>query len=54
MRAAAHTRRATLEVHMIKRIRRVAILLAGVAGLLVLSAQAAHAGMSINHSEPLN
>ena len=38
---------------MIKRIRRVAILLAGVAGLLAVSAQAAHAGISLNHCEPL-
>jgi hypothetical protein len=38
---------------MIKGIRRVTILLASVAGLLALSAQAAHAGMSINHCEPL-
>jgi hypothetical protein len=41
------------EVYMIKRIRRVVILMASVAGLLALSAQAAHAGMSLNHSEPL-
>jgi hypothetical protein len=41
------------EVDMIKRIRRVVILMASVAGLLALSAQAAHAGMSLNHSEPL-
>ena len=38
---------------MIKRIRRMAILLASVAGLLAVSAQAAHAGMSLNHCEPL-
>jgi hypothetical protein len=38
---------------MIKRIRRVAILLASVTGLLALSAQAAHAGMSLNHCEPM-
>jgi hypothetical protein len=41
------------EVHMIRRIRRVAILLASVAGLLAVSAQTAHAGMSLNHCEPL-
>jgi len=41
------------EVYMIRRIRRVAILLAGVAGLVAVSAQAAHAGMSLNHCEPL-
>jgi hypothetical protein len=41
------------EVPMIKRIRRVAILLAAAAGLLAVSAQAAHAGMSLNHCEPL-
>ena len=38
---------------MIRRIRRVTILLAGLAGLLVLTEQAAHAGMSLNHCEPL-
>ena len=37
---------------MIKRIRRMAILLASVTGLLVVSAQAAHAGVSLNHCEP--
>jgi hypothetical protein len=41
------------EVPMLKSIRRVAILVAGVASLLAVSAQAAHAGMSLNHSEPL-
>jgi hypothetical protein len=38
---------------MIKRIRRVTILLASMAGLLVLSEQAAHAFISYNHCEPL-
>jgi hypothetical protein len=38
---------------MMKRFRRGAILLAAVTGLLVLSANVANAGMSLNHCEPL-
>jgi hypothetical protein len=42
-----------MDVKMTRRIRRWAILLAGLAGLLAASATAAHAGMSLNHTEPL-
>ncbi len=38
---------------MIKNVRRAMVLLAGAAGLLVLAGNAAHAGMSLNHCEPL-
>jgi hypothetical protein len=38
---------------MTKRVRRAAILLAGVTGLLVLWEQTAHAYISFNHCEPL-
>jgi len=38
---------------MIKHLRRAVVLLLGMAGLLVLSAQAANAGISLNHCEPL-
>ena len=38
---------------MIRGIRRVTILLASAAGLLVLSEQAAHAFISYNHCEPV-
>jgi hypothetical protein len=41
------------EEHMIRYLRRVLVLAAGLTGLLALSAQAAHAGMSLNHCEPL-
>jgi hypothetical protein len=38
---------------MIRNVRRVLVLAAGTCGLLVLSAHAANAGMSLNHCEPL-
>jgi hypothetical protein len=38
---------------MIRNVRRIVVLLAGVAGLLALAGQAAHAGMSLNHCEPV-
>jgi hypothetical protein len=38
---------------MTRRLRRAAIVLAGVTGLLALWEQAAHAFISYNHCEPL-
>jgi hypothetical protein len=41
------------ETIVIKYVRRVLVLVASLTGLLALSAQAASAGMSLNHCEPL-
>jgi hypothetical protein len=38
---------------MVRHIRRAVVLLAGLAGVIVLSEQAAHATITLNHCEPL-
>jgi hypothetical protein len=37
---------------MVRHVRRAVVLLAGLAGVLLLSGQAAHATITYNHCEP--
>ncbi|HKT03081.1 MAG TPA: hypothetical protein VJT31_26425 [Rugosimonospora sp.] len=39
---------------MTRRLRRLAVIAAGVSGLLALLAGTAHAGISLQHCEPLH